>query len=187
MCSPGYYETKYSAHCSHHVKPRACLCLLAHCRVLRKAERSPPCVARSCWSPGHSKSATFMFRECEPVSFHVALRFSTCLFSLVFRAEPQDRLERKVDGMRYCIKCCGATVLVRTRTFIVGHRQQVSAQGWNLWKWRSVFRASRMAKSSWLQLHQLQNGFAVCTTVQRVCFPLQVLFSSCPPHSRAHP
>ena len=45
----------------HHFKPRACLCLLSQCCAFRKAERVPRCVGTSCWSSGHSKSATFAF------------------------------------------------------------------------------------------------------------------------------
>ena len=39
-----------------------------------------------------------------------------------------------------------------------------------------MFRAPRMANASCVSLHQLQNGFPVCTNVQRVCCPLRVFF-----------
>ena len=40
---------------------------------------------------GHSKSATFMFHECEPVSPKVGMRFSTVLLLFVFVQKAQDR------------------------------------------------------------------------------------------------
>ena len=54
----------------HHFKPRACLCLLSQCCAFRKAERVPRRVGTSCWSSGHSKSATFAFSRGNAL-FHV--------------------------------------------------------------------------------------------------------------------
>ena len=54
----------------HHFKPRACLWLLSQCCAFRKAERVPRCVGTSCWSSGHSKSATFALPRGNAL-FHV--------------------------------------------------------------------------------------------------------------------
>ena len=60
----------------------------------------------------------------QPSPFHVGMRFSTflLLFCLTFflkEKKAQDILQRKVHGMRCCIKYCGATVLVRTSFFFL--------------------------------------------------------------------
>ena len=66
----------------------------------------------------------------QPSPFHVGMRFSTFCFCFVFRffegKKTQDILQRKVHGMRCCIKFCGATNLVRTSFFfsvsVIDHR-----------------------------------------------------------------
>ena len=136
---------------------------------------------------GHSKSATFMSHECEPVSPKVGMRFSTFLLfvlSFVRKSAGQAALQ----GARH--EVLHQTLWSDTSgshwQFSVGHCPRMSAHGWKLWKRCRVFRAPRMANSSWFSLRQLQNGFAVCTNVQRVCCPLRVFLSICPPHSSAN-
>ena len=90
-------ETQQSAHCSHHFKPRACLCLLSQCRVLRKAARILPCMGGSCWSSDHPQSATFAL-PCGNALFHV---FVFCFVFRFFLKEKKSAGHSATKGARH--------------------------------------------------------------------------------------
>ena len=109
-------ETQQSAHCSAPLKKKnvfACVCF-----------RSAVCFAKQhvffhVWVVHVGRQAT---HRVQPSPFHVGMRFSTlllliCLSFFLKEKKAQDILQRKVHGMRCCIKYCGATNLVRTSFF----------------------------------------------------------------------
>ena len=136
---------------------------------------------------GHSKSATFMSHECEPVSPNVGMRLSTVFaFVCLSFKKAQEKPHCKVARHEVLHQISWSDGSGSHHQFSVGHCPRMSAHGWKLWKRCRVFRAPRMANSSCVSLRQLQNGFAVCTNVQRAVFSTAGVSSSCPPHSYGH-
>ena len=163
----GHDETQQSTHCSHHFKPRACLCLFSQCRAFSQSRTYS------------SKFVKFMLvarppTECNlrPSTWECAFPRFCFLLCLSFE-KAQDRPHCKVHGHEVLHQILWSDTSGSHWQFSVGHCPRMSAHGWKLWKRCRVFRAPRMANSSWFSLRQLQNGFAVCTNVQRACFPLR--------------
>ena len=156
-------ETQRSTLCSHHFHPRVCLRLLSQCCAFRKAERVPRRVGTSCWSSGHSKSATFAFSRGNAF-FHVFL------LSFVRRTKAQERPQRKLHGMRCCIRCCGATNLVRTSYFFLCCSLTADV--------RECLEPVEAAPPS----------FAISFCVEKLWSArlFSTVFSSCPRHSSGH-
>ena len=83
---------------------------------------------------GHSKSATFMFHECEPVSPIVGMRLSTFLFSFVRRTKAQDRLHCRVQPSPFHVRMRFSTVLLFVLSFVqkkrrTGRTEKCTARG----------------------------------------------------------
>ena len=147
-------------------------CLTSASQCLPTLECAFP---RFCFSfVRRTKAQDRLHCRVQPSPFHVRMRFSTFLLfvlSFVRKSAGQAALQ----GARHEVlhQILWSDTSGSHWQFSVGHCPRMSAHGWKLWKRCRVFRAPRMANSSWFSLRQLQNGFAVCTNVQRACFPLR--------------
>ena len=144
------------------------------------AFRSAVCFAKQhvffhVWVVHVGRQAT---HRVQPSPFHVGMRFSKFLIfvlSFVFfeGKKAQDILQRKVHGMRCCIKYCGAaTNLVRTSFFFFLCRSLTA-----------------YARECLGPVEAAPPSFAISLCVEKQwsarLFSTAV-FSSCPPHSSGH-
>ena len=110
-------------------------------------------------------------KECNLRFFTWECAFPLFLLSFVRRTKAQERPQRKVHGMRCCIRCCGATNLVRTSFF---------------------FLCCSLTADVCVCLGPVEAAppsFAISFCVEKQCSTRlfsTVVFSSCPPHSSGH-